>query len=72
VCRVIPFKNGEQVDWAIPSLLPDEKRHGKQGILFLDEITSAPPTVSAAAYQLILDRRLGVKNGLPKVLALNK
>jgi MoxR-like ATPase len=28
-------------------------------ILFLDEITSAPPTVSAAAYQLILDRRLG-------------
>ncbi|SMM98782.1 conserved hypothetical protein [uncultured Candidatus Thioglobus sp.] len=57
--RGIPFKNGEQVDWAVPSLLPDEKRHGKQGILFLDEITSAPPTVSAAAYQLILDRRLG-------------
>ncbi|SMN11834.1 conserved hypothetical protein [uncultured Candidatus Thioglobus sp.] len=57
--RGIPFKNGDQVDWAVPSLLPDEKRHGKQGILFLDEITSAPPTVSAAAYQLILDRRLG-------------
>ena len=57
--RGIPFKNGKLVDWSIPSLLPDEKRHGKQGILFLDEITSAPPTVSAAAYQLILDRRLG-------------
>lgn len=57
--RGIPFKNGTQVDWAIPSLLPDEKRHGKQGILFLDEITSVPPSVSAAAYQLILDRRLG-------------
>ncbi len=28
-------------------------------LLFLDEITSAPPSVSAAAYQLILDRRLG-------------
>ena len=27
--------------------------------LLLDEITSAPPSVSAAAYQLILDRRLG-------------
>ena len=39
--RGIPFKNGELVDWSIPSLLPDEKRHGKQGILFLDEITSA-------------------------------
>jgi hypothetical protein len=57
--RGIPFKNGGLVDWSVPSLLPDSKRHGKQGILFLDEITSAPPTVSAAAYQLILDRRLG-------------
>ena len=57
--RGIPFKNDTLVDWSIPSLLPDENRHGKQGILFLDEITSAPPTVSAAAYQLILDRRLG-------------
>jgi hypothetical protein len=57
--RGIPFKNGDLVDWSIPSLLPDEQRHGERGILFLDEITSAPPTVSAAAYQLILDRRLG-------------
>ncbi|HSM27797.1 MAG TPA: ATPase, partial [Thioalkalivibrio sp.] len=32
---------------------------GLSGVLFLDEITSAPPSVSAAAYQLILDRRLG-------------
>ena len=57
--RGIPFKNGELVDWSIPSLLPDAARHGDRGVLFLDEITSAPPTVSAAAYQLILDRRLG-------------
>jgi len=57
--RGIPFRVEEQVEWAIPSMLPDEKRHGKSGFLFLDEITSAPPTVSAAAYQLILDRRLG-------------
>ncbi|MEW8624407.1 MAG: MoxR family ATPase [Candidatus Thiodiazotropha sp.] len=57
--RGIPFRTNGSVEWAIPSLLPDEKRHGSQGILFLDEITSAPPTVSAAAYQLILDRRLG-------------
>jgi hypothetical protein len=40
-------------------MLPDAERHGNQGILFLDEITSVPPSVSAAAYQLILDRRLG-------------
>lgn len=57
--RGIPFRNGELVEWAIPAMLPDTKRHGKSGILFLDEITSAPPSVSAAAYQLILDRQLG-------------
>jgi hypothetical protein len=57
--RGIPFRSGEVVEWAVPAMLPDEKRHGASGILFLDELTSAAPTVSAAAYQLILDRRLG-------------
>ncbi len=57
--RGIPFRDGDRVEWAIPSLLPDVERHGNKGILFLDEITSAPPSVSAAAYQLILDRKLG-------------
>ncbi len=57
--RGIPFRVGEHVEWAVPALLPDAQRHGPRGILFLDEITSAPPAVSAAAYQLILDRRLG-------------
>jgi hypothetical protein len=57
--RGIPFRVGDLVEWAIPALLPDHERHGPVGILFLDEITSAPPAVSAAAYQLILDRRLG-------------
>ena len=57
--RGIPFRNGARVEWSVPALLPEESRHGSCGILFLDEITSAPPTVTAAAYQLILDRRLG-------------
>lgn len=57
--RGIPFRNDSQVEWAIPAMLPDRQRHGEHGILFLDEITSAAPSVSAAAYQLILDRRLG-------------
>jgi SpoVK/Ycf46/Vps4 family AAA+-type ATPase len=57
--RGIPFRVGDLVEWAIPALLPAAARHGERGILFLDEITSAAPTVSAAAYQLILDRRLG-------------
>jgi MoxR-like ATPase len=57
--RGIPFRDGARVVWSIPAMLPDASRHGERGILFLDEITSAPPTVTAAAYQLILDRRLG-------------
>ena len=57
--RGIPFRVGDLVEWAIPALLPAVARHGERGVLFLDEITSAAPTVSAAAYQLILDRRLG-------------
>ena len=57
--RGIPFRKGENVEWSVPSMLPDATRHGRAGILFLDEINAAPPTVSAAAYQLILDRRLG-------------
>ncbi len=64
--RGIPFRDDGSVEWAIPAMLPNVERHGETGILFLDEITSAAPSVSAAAYQLILDRRLGqydVPNG---------
>jgi MoxR-like ATPase len=57
--RGIPFRVGDLVQWATPAMLPDAQRHGPRGVLFLDEITSAAPAVSAAAYQLILDRRLG-------------
>ncbi|MCK5904796.1 MAG: AAA family ATPase, partial [Gammaproteobacteria bacterium] len=64
--RGIPFRDHDQVEWAIPAMLPNTERHGNKGILFLDEITSDVPSVSAAAYQLILDRKLGeyeVPNG---------
>ncbi len=57
--RGIPFQVDKLVEWAVPRMLPDAQRHGSKGILFLDEITSATPAVSAAAYQLILDRCLG-------------
>jgi len=57
--RGIPFRVEDRVEWAIPALLPNAERHATRGILFLDEINAAPPSVSAAAYQLILDRRLG-------------
>ena len=53
----IPFYDKEQHQalWAPPSFLPKEGR----GILFLDELNSAPPAVQASAYQLILDRKVG-------------
>lgn len=41
--------------WNVPSFLPTE---GK-GVLFLDEINSAAQATQAAAYQLVLDRKLG-------------
>jgi len=47
--RGIPFKNGNAVEWAVPAMLPNAEPHGPKGILFLDEITSAPPSGSAAA-----------------------
>lgn len=38
----------------------DPLPHGKAGwLLFLDESTSAPPSIQAAAYKLVLDRMVG-------------
>ena len=38
----------------------DELPEGKDGwLLFLDEFSSAPPSVQAAAYKLVLDRQIG-------------
>lgn len=55
----IPFFNAETKEgvWAKPSFLPSGA--DSKGILFLDEINTAPPAVQASAYQLILDRRVG-------------
>lgn len=41
--------------WLEPAMLPTD---GK-GILFFDELTSAPPLQQATAYQVTLDRRIG-------------
>ena len=53
----IPFydKESHTALWASPAFLPREG----EGILFLDELNSAPPSVQSSAYQLILDRRVG-------------
>lgn len=53
----IPFLQNNEAIWAAPNFLP--KPDEKGGILFLDELNAAPALVQAAAYQLILDRRIG-------------
>ena len=61
--RGIPFYNKElgKMDWAPPIDLPDAETAAQYPIvvLFMDEMNSAPASVQAAAYQLILNRRIG-------------
>ena len=61
--RGIPFYNKEsgKMDWAEPVDLPTAEFASQYPIvvLFLDEMNSAAPSVQAAAYQLILNRRVG-------------
>jgi len=47
--------------WAPPLELPDAEMAAqhKQIVLFMDEMNSAAPAVQAAAYQLVLNRRVG-------------
>ena len=53
--------NDNTMKWAPPAELPDAKmaKKYKKIVLFLDEMNSAAPAVQAAAYQLILNRRVG-------------
>jgi MoxR-like ATPase len=53
--RGLPRIAADQTEWVPPKFLP---RSGN-GILFLDELTSAPQMTQAGCYQLVLDRRLG-------------
>jgi len=61
----IPYYNTDQgkMVWAPPAELPTDP--SSTAIIFLDELNSAPPAVQAAAYQLILNRRVGTYE-LPK------
>jgi hypothetical protein len=53
--RGLPVPEGGVARWYPPEFLP---RDG-QGILFLDELNMAPPTIQGMAQQLILDRKVG-------------
>ena len=61
--RGIPYFNKELgvMDWAPPIDLPSPEfaKDYPMITLFLDEMNAAAPSVQAAAYQLILNRRIG-------------
>jgi hypothetical protein len=71
--RGVPFYNRDLgvMDWAPPIELPTEELASKYPIviLFLDEMNSAPTSVQSAAYQLVLNRRVG-KYSLPDNVAI--
>jgi hypothetical protein len=59
----IPFYNKDTgtMDWAPPVDLPSQELADQYDtiVVFLDELNSAPPSTQAAAYQLVLNRRVG-------------
>jgi len=59
----IPYFDANQgkMVWGAPAELPDAELASKHEyiVLFLDEMNSAAPAVQAAAYQLILNRKVG-------------
>jgi len=59
----IPYfdSNISKMAWGAPSELPDEEFAAQYDniVVFFDEMNSAAPAVQAAAYQLILNRRVG-------------
>lgn len=55
--RGVPSIKEDQTVWMPPVFFP--KKTDSEGILFLDELNSAPPSVQAAIYQLVLNRKMG-------------
>ena len=71
----IPYYNSDAgtMTWAPPAELPTDPT--STAILFLDELNSAAPATQAAAYQLILNRRVGtykLPDGVSIVAAGNR
>lgn len=53
--------------WSTPSDLPTDE--DSRALVFFDEMSAAPPSVQAATYQIILNRRIGSYE-LPKDVAI--
>jgi hypothetical protein len=61
--RGLPVPTADAVRWLPSSEWPRDP--SSQGILLFDELTAADRTLQVAAYELILDRRLGDTYALP-------
>ena len=61
--RGVPAIVDNHTVWMSPIFFPTDEQ--SEGILFLDELNSAPLSVQAAVYQLVLDRKIG-EYTLPK------
>lgn len=59
--RGIPTSNVDKefAVWLKPKIFDMDPSSDVVNILFLDEISAAPPSVQAAAYQITLDKRIG-------------
>lgn len=45
--------------WAVPDVFPITQRDGDRGLLFIDELPTAPPATQNAFLQLLLTRQVG-------------
>ena len=54
--RGLPAIKESVAIWLPPSQLPKEGRDAKRGVVFFDELVSAPPAVQVTVHRLILDR----------------
>ena len=59
----VPNKEEKVMDWFINGMWP--RGEDTKGILFLDELSACDKSIAVAAYELILDRRLGKLYRIP-------
>lgn len=55
----VPDLKTQTTVWLRPDDLPRVDRDGERGILFLDEINTSAPSMQAAMFQLVLERKVG-------------
>ena len=61
----LPIHDEGKVRFAIPEWVDQFGEDKKEGLLFLDELTTAPPSVQAALLRVVLERKVGF-HPLPK------